>query len=105
MPYKDPERKRQWEREHRVQRNAQRRKPFSRSGGHNSSGVIAPRADEVTDGRSDGAIIATFAMGLAFVLFLLFSGWCFLRSRRHSKPFTAPCKTLPEPSDCPQRVC
>jgi len=26
MPYKDPERKRQWEREHRTQRNATRRK-------------------------------------------------------------------------------
>jgi len=26
MPYKDPERKRQWEREHRLQRNARRRK-------------------------------------------------------------------------------
>jgi len=26
MPYKDPERKRQWEREHREERNAQRRK-------------------------------------------------------------------------------
>jgi hypothetical protein len=26
MPYKDPERKRQWEREHRVERNARRRK-------------------------------------------------------------------------------
>ena len=25
MPYKDPERKRQWEREHRDQRNARRR--------------------------------------------------------------------------------
>ncbi len=25
MPYKDPERKRQWEREHREQRNARRR--------------------------------------------------------------------------------
>ena len=25
MPYKDPERKRQWEREHREQRNAMRR--------------------------------------------------------------------------------
>jgi hypothetical protein len=25
MPYKDPERKRQWEREHRQQRNAQRK--------------------------------------------------------------------------------
>lgn len=25
MPYKDPERKRQWEREHREHRNAQRR--------------------------------------------------------------------------------
>ena len=26
MPYKDPERKRQWEREHREERNARRRK-------------------------------------------------------------------------------
>jgi hypothetical protein len=26
MPYKDPERKRQWEREHRPERNARRRK-------------------------------------------------------------------------------
>lgn len=28
MPYKDPERKRQWERDNREQRNAKRRKPF-----------------------------------------------------------------------------
>jgi len=29
MPYKDPERKRQWERDHREERNARRRKqPF-----------------------------------------------------------------------------
>jgi hypothetical protein len=26
MPYKDPERKRQWEQEHRAERNARRRK-------------------------------------------------------------------------------
>jgi hypothetical protein len=28
MPYKDPERKRQWEREHREERNARRRKRY-----------------------------------------------------------------------------
>ena len=34
MPYKDPERKRRWEREHRAQRNARRRlqRPPARSG-------------------------------------------------------------------------
>jgi hypothetical protein len=29
MPYKDPERKRQWEKEHREERNARRRKSTS----------------------------------------------------------------------------
>jgi len=31
MPYKDPELKRQWEREHREERNARRRKFSSKS--------------------------------------------------------------------------
>jgi hypothetical protein len=34
MPYKDPERKRQWEQEHREQRNARRRKTIVSSALH-----------------------------------------------------------------------
>jgi len=39
MPYKNPERKRQWEREHREQRNARRRMQDvnARSGRHQKS--------------------------------------------------------------------
>jgi hypothetical protein len=41
MPYKDPERKRQWEREHREQRNAQRR-TRTRAGKQIQPGVLDP---------------------------------------------------------------
>jgi hypothetical protein len=42
MPYKDPERKRQWEREHRKQRNATRRlqRLPTRSGPTNASNAV-----------------------------------------------------------------
>lgn len=40
MPYKDPERKRQWEREHREQRNARRRMQTQAAG---SGGPSAPK--------------------------------------------------------------
>lgn len=46
MPYKDPERKRQWERDHREQRNANRRKQqlATRSGRHDASKSLSDTA-------------------------------------------------------------
>jgi len=44
MPYKDPERKRQWEKEHREQRNERRRRPSS-VGFPDPSRVEAPLPD------------------------------------------------------------
>jgi len=44
MPYKDPQRKRQWEREHREERNARRRKSSS-SHLLEPSGIDSPLPD------------------------------------------------------------
>jgi hypothetical protein len=60
MPYKDPERKRQWEREHREERNARRRKSIS-SRSPEPSSIDAPLTDPnsvqtpLTSGLSRGS--------------------------------------------------
>jgi len=48
MPYKDPERKRQWEREHRLERNARKRKARLdiRSG---QPEILGPAPDPISD--------------------------------------------------------
>jgi LPXTG-motif cell wall-anchored protein len=78
MPYKDPERKRQWEREHREERNAMRRT--------RSLPVVPGRPREtampdlITEQKADTGsnVIAALAVGM-FLLALLFAAW---RSRR-----------------------
>jgi len=85
MPYKEPERKRQWEREHREERNARRRKSLS-GGGPAPSDILAPKSNTANEGKSDKVFIVQLAMGFAFVLFLLFAGWRFLRSRKAGEP-------------------
>lgn len=68
MPYKDPERKRQWEREHREQRNAQRGR---RHLDMQSTKVIPKRPDPVSTreaGSGWGILIGiVLAVGLALL--------------------------------------
>jgi hypothetical protein len=77
MPYKDPERKRQWEQEHREERNARRRKSISKSAPDlsrddeltlNSTPVQAPTALNLTVG---------IVMGLSLLLIVLCARWRF----------------------------
>jgi hypothetical protein len=74
MPYKNPEDKRQWEREHRKERNARRRKQY-----------FAPRAAPTVQKRPHDPISAQepkhgwkpilgFAVGLGVVLLAAFAG-------------------------------
>ena len=72
MPYKDPERKRQWEREHREQRNARRRIAYraSEPGERQRLGPIpAKRPPEET------AIVVGLIVAVASVLVVLFVVW------------------------------
>jgi hypothetical protein len=74
MPYKDPDRKRQWEREHRQQRNAQRRQRRLES----ESAPVMPKAvhDPVSVQHSGNGwkIFATVAIGVGFALFGALAG-------------------------------
>jgi len=68
MPYKDPERKRQWEREHRQQRNAQRKQrrlePQRNSAGYQQMHEPAP----VKDSRSGWKLFLGLAVGIGVIL-------------------------------------
>ena len=81
MPYKDSERKRQWEREHREERNARRRKSMS-SRSPAPSGVDAtlhdPNSTQVPLTTMNVAI--GLMMGLAFLLTVLIAMWGFATS-------------------------
>lgn len=63
MPYKDPERKRQWEREHREHRNARRR-----MGAQMKFIVSNPAPDPITDQEPNGAWLVVAAIGIALVV-------------------------------------
>ena len=74
MPYKDPDRKRQWERDHRDERNARRRRSSSSNHLPEPSALDAPLPD-----RNSGQVplsslsVATgVMMGLALLLPVLF---------------------------------
>ena len=75
MPYKNPERKRQWEREHREKRNAMRRmqRLNARSGHQN---VSNPAPDPVLDQRPKGtwSTILGLAVGIGIVLLAAIAG-------------------------------
>jgi hypothetical protein len=78
MPYKDPERKRQWEQEHREQRNARRRTPrvaVSPIG----PGFETTMPGPITDDRSDSSanLIPVLVIGFTFLVILLVAGWRF----------------------------
>jgi len=81
MPYKNPEHKRQWEREHREERNARRRKSMS-SYSPEPSGIDAPLPDpnsaQVPLASMNVAIGGM--IGLAFLLTVLIVMWRFGRS-------------------------
>jgi len=70
MPYKDPERKRQWEREHREERNARRRTSTAEI---EPSTVKPPRSDLIMNPRSESASIVATALALTFMVALLFT--------------------------------
>lgn len=75
MPYKDPERKRKWEREHREERNAaRRRQPLSPGSGQYT--VPKPRPAPISAQQSgDGwKVLASIAVGIGVVLLGLFAG-------------------------------
>jgi hypothetical protein len=63
MPYKDPERKRQWEREHREHRNARRR-----MGAQMKFIVSNPAPDPIPDQLPNGAWLVVAAIGIALVV-------------------------------------
>jgi hypothetical protein len=75
MPYKDPERKRQWEREHREQRNSARRKqPLAAGSRKCTVPKLAP--DPISTQQSDDGwkVLASIAVGIGVVLLGLFAG-------------------------------
>lgn len=76
MPYKDPEGKRQWEREHREERNARRRKSIS-SRSPESSSIDAPLTDpnSVQTPLTSTVIAIGAMMGLAFLLTVFIVIW------------------------------
>jgi hypothetical protein len=76
MPYKDPERKRQWEREHREQRNERRRIP-SPAVSSEPSRIEMPMPDPISGQESEPGmnIVVFLVMGFTFLLLVLFAGW------------------------------
>jgi len=90
VPYKDPERKRQWEQEHREQRNARRRtqRPDPGSGQPSVPKATSDMAaalhtqvrkrapDPVSDQESQGTWIALLGLAIAIgvVLLAVFAG-------------------------------
>ena len=75
MPYKNPEHKRQWEREHREQRNAARRKPALAAGSRKCI-VPKPVPDPVSArNASDGwRVLSALAIGVGIAVLGAFAG-------------------------------
>lgn len=75
MPYKNPERKRQWEREHRQQRNVRRRmQGLNALSGHQS--IPEPAPDPVSDQKPQDTwkTILGLVVGIGVVLLAAFAG-------------------------------
>jgi hypothetical protein len=73
-----PERKRQWEREHREQRNARRRTlqlAVAPSGSQLDTRMPNPITYEKWDCGAN--LIPVLVIGFTFLVILLFAGWCF----------------------------
>ena len=79
MPYKDPEHKRQWEREHREERNARRRRRPLLCTESTRGRVETPLSDAVLDQNSETVMktVTATVLGLAFIALLLLTGWRF----------------------------
>ena len=78
MPYKDPERKRQWEREHREQRNARRRTlrlAVSPARSQFETRMPDPIIYEKRD--SSANLTPVLVIGFTFLVILLVVGWRF----------------------------
>jgi hypothetical protein len=75
MPYKDPERKRQWEREHRGERNARRRRQLFPA--HMTPNVPKPAPDPVSHQEPGNAWeVMAGIIGLALAVGIaLFAAW------------------------------
>ena len=82
MPYKDPARQRQWEREHREQRNARRRTRGLAVATYRSR-LETRTPDPIADNEPGTGVntVAVLIVGFTFVLVLLFAGWRFRRAR------------------------
>ena len=79
MPYKDPERKRQWEREHREERNERRRRgclPVVRNW---PGEAIMPDLTTEHKPQADGNMIVALVVGI-FVLALTMAVWRLMRT-------------------------
>lgn len=73
MPYKDPEHRRQWEREHREERNARRRKSSSsRLPELSNIDVPLPDRNSAQPPLSTVSVATGLTVGLAFLLTVLF---------------------------------
>jgi ferric-dicitrate binding protein FerR (iron transport regulator) len=70
MPYKNPEHKRQWEREHREQRNAMRREQrlAARSGQHS---IPKPMSEPNPDQKAQNPWKAIIGLAVGFGVLLL----------------------------------
>jgi hypothetical protein len=78
MPYKDPERKRQWEQEHREERNSRRRMTHRASEGDRiESPVPNTSADH---GTQNVNLFMGLAIGIASLLVVTFAMWRFVSS-------------------------
>jgi len=79
MPYKNPENKQQWEREHRDQRNAQRRQRRLEIRGELA--ILKRMPDPILGQQSTGGweLVVGLAVGLGIVLLAAFAIIRFLR--------------------------
>ena len=77
MPYRDPARQRQWEHEHREQRNARRRTRGLTVAPYRSR-LEAP-THPIADNEPGTSVnmVAVLIVGFTFVLILVFAGWRF----------------------------
>jgi len=72
MPYKDPERKRQWEQEHREKRNARRRRAASKSASDFVyDDALTPNSIALPPHGSVLNVVVGPLMGIVFFLALL----------------------------------
>ena len=75
MPYKDPERKRQWEKEHREQRNARRRmRRLSVPSGHVNAANASPDPAPDQQRTSGWKVLLGFAVGLGVLVLAAVAG-------------------------------